>query len=234
AIMTALQIPERLIEPRERGHQDGPTPIEAAAIADLPDILDPPGVVADKAVAEGLEGAVDRLGMTLEARFTPAIIAVVRLHAHEQPARRHAEGFDPPDLHLAPSGQPSGFVHLYYKTGAASLMRIGNGTIRVSVPEPLIMEIWRAWAGRTAISRWTGARPIVVPMPSTQPAAASRRWRTISACSPCLTAVSLTPRRKFAPGSAISRCCWPGWSAPIAAGWRRLMRRCRPEPWSLP
>ena len=78
----------------------GAAAIEAAAIADLPDVLDGERIGADEAVAERLERAVDRLGPAFEARFAPADRAVVALDPDEQPARRHEEGLDPADLAL--------------------------------------------------------------------------------------------------------------------------------------
>ena len=48
--MAALPVPQRLIEPGERGHEDRPASIEASAIADLPDVLDSPWIVADETV----------------------------------------------------------------------------------------------------------------------------------------------------------------------------------------
>jgi hypothetical protein len=57
----ALQIPQGLVETRQRGQQNGAAAIEAAAIGDLPDVLDAAGVVADEAVAQRLERAGDGL-----------------------------------------------------------------------------------------------------------------------------------------------------------------------------
>jgi hypothetical protein len=48
--------------PASAGHQNRAAAVEAAAIRDLPDILDPARVMADEAVAQRLERAVHGLG----------------------------------------------------------------------------------------------------------------------------------------------------------------------------
>src|SRR6185369_13766418 len=83
----ALEVPQRLLEAGERAHQNGPAAVEAAAVADLPDVLNVERIGADEAVAEGFEGAVHRLGPALEARLAPADRALVALDPDEQPAR---------------------------------------------------------------------------------------------------------------------------------------------------
>ena len=102
----ALEVPQRLLETGERGHHHRSAAVEAAAVADLPDVLDAERVGADEAVAKGFERAVDRLGPSLEARFAPAERAIVALDADEQPARRSVEGLDLGDLALS-----HGFPH---------------------------------------------------------------------------------------------------------------------------
>src|SRR5690606_15036530 len=97
------EIPQGLVEPRQGGQQNRPSAVEAAAIGDLPDILDPEGVVAEETVAYRLEGAVDGFGMAFQARLAPACGAVVRFHPDEQPARRDIEGLDAADLHQGPT-----------------------------------------------------------------------------------------------------------------------------------
>src|SRR6185369_823537 len=96
----ALQVPQRLLEPGERAHQHRPAAVEAAAIADLPDVLDVERIGTDETVAKGFERAVHRLGPTLEARFAPSDGALVALDPDEQPARRGVESLDLADLHL--------------------------------------------------------------------------------------------------------------------------------------
>src|SRR5206468_11344855 len=98
---TALQIPQRLLQPRERRHQHCAAAVEAAAVADLPDVLDGERVGADEAVAEGFEHALDRLGPAFQARFAPAECAVLALDADEQPARGDEEGLDLGDFAVA-------------------------------------------------------------------------------------------------------------------------------------
>ena len=109
--MAALPVPQRLIEPGERGHEDRPATIEASAIADLPDVLDSPWIVADETVPEGLEGAVDRLGMSFETRLAPPEAAIFGLDPDEQPSRRHVKGLDAGDFHGTIS--KSDIVHIY-------------------------------------------------------------------------------------------------------------------------
>ena len=94
-----LEVPQRLLEARERRHQHGPAAVEAAAIGHLPDVLDAERVVTDEAVAKRREGAVHCLGMTFEARFAPAYRAFVRFDADEQPAGGDGERLYLADLH---------------------------------------------------------------------------------------------------------------------------------------
>src|SRR6185295_1781507 len=94
------QVPQRLLQAGERAHQNRPAAVEAAAVADLPDILDVERVGADEPVPQRLERAVDGLGPAFEARFAPADRSVLAFDADEQPARRRVEGLDPADLAL--------------------------------------------------------------------------------------------------------------------------------------
>jgi len=93
-VAVALEVPQRLVEPRQRRHQHGTAAIEAAAIGDLPDVLDTVGIVADKAVLERFERAHHRFTMPLEAALAPSNRAVGTFDADEQPARWHEESFD--------------------------------------------------------------------------------------------------------------------------------------------
>src|SRR5260221_46757 len=97
------------LEPREGRNDPRPAAVEAAAVADLPDVLDVERVDTDEAVAERLEHALDRLGPSLEARFAPAERAIVALDADEQPPRRDEEGLDLGDLanHHSSASSPS-------------------------------------------------------------------------------------------------------------------------------
>ena len=81
--------------PESARHQHRSAAVEAATIADLPDVLDIERVGADESVAERLERAIDRFGPAFEARFAPADRAVLALDPDEQPARRREEGLDP-------------------------------------------------------------------------------------------------------------------------------------------
>jgi hypothetical protein len=71
-VVPALEVPQRLVEPGQRRHQHRPAAVEAAAIGDLPDILDPARVGADEAVADRLKGTVHRFGMAFQARLAPS------------------------------------------------------------------------------------------------------------------------------------------------------------------
>ncbi len=104
----ALQVPQGLLEPGQRRHQDRAAAVEAAAITDLPNVLDPERVVAEEAVAKRREGAVHRLRLAFQARLAPADRAFVRLDPDEQPARRDIEGLDLRDLHNPSSRRKPG------------------------------------------------------------------------------------------------------------------------------
>src|SRR5205814_8422604 len=97
----ALQVPQCLLEARQRRHQHCAAAVEAAAITDLPDILDGERVGADEAVAECLERPLDRLGPAFEAGLAPADCPVLAFDADEQPARRDDERLDSADLSLS-------------------------------------------------------------------------------------------------------------------------------------
>jgi hypothetical protein len=101
AIAPALQIPQGLVEARQRRHQHRAAAIEAAPVTDLPDVLDPSRVLADEPVPQRLERAVDRLREPLKTRFAPAERAVLGLDSDEEPPRRHRKGLDARDLHAA-------------------------------------------------------------------------------------------------------------------------------------
>src|SRR3546814_15344519 len=94
-----------------RVHHTRPATIEAAAVSHLPYILYPACILSHEAVAKSFICAVHRLGMPFEAGFPPTGSAVLRFHAHKQPARRPIKLPDPPDLHppfpsmLFPAGQ---------------------------------------------------------------------------------------------------------------------------------
>ena len=129
----ALEVPQRLLEPGERRHQHRAAAVEAAAIGDLPDVLDPARVMADEAVAQRLERAVDRLGIALEAGLAPADRAVVAFDPHEQPARRDEEGFDAVDLHdvhrRRPDWPAAATLPLAHRSG---IRRSGRGALSAS------------------------------------------------------------------------------------------------------
>ena len=97
----ALQIPQRLLEAGECRHEDGAAAVEAAAVADLPDVFDAERIGADESVAKGFERAVHGLGPAFEARFAPAERAIVALNPDEQPSRRNVEGLDLADPALS-------------------------------------------------------------------------------------------------------------------------------------
>ena len=90
----AFDIPKRLVETRQGRHQDRAAAIKPKAIGGLPNILDPGGLCANKAVTQRREGAFNRLRMAFETGFAPAGYSILGLHTHEEPARRHAECFD--------------------------------------------------------------------------------------------------------------------------------------------
>ena len=91
----ALDVPQRLIDAGDSGHQHGAATVEAESVERLPRILDAIGGAADEAILRAFHRAGHRFGMAFEARFAPADQAIVGLDADEQPARRDEEGFDP-------------------------------------------------------------------------------------------------------------------------------------------
>ena len=96
----ALEVPKRLLEAGKPGHDHCAAAVEAAAVADLPNVFDVERVDADEAIAESLEHAFDRFRPAFQARFAPAEGAITALDADEQPPRRDQEGLDLGDLPL--------------------------------------------------------------------------------------------------------------------------------------
>ena len=104
--LARLQVPERDVDSRQRGHEDGAAAVEAQAVDRLPDVLDVVGFVAGDAGGHLFEGAFDGLDVAFEGRFAPAGGTGRVGEFQEEPARSDAEGFDGFDLgHCESSGQ---------------------------------------------------------------------------------------------------------------------------------
>jgi hypothetical protein len=95
----ALDVPQCLVDARDRAHVDGAAAIEAAAIHDVPVVLDQERVLADQVVLELVDSRLDGQGPALDDGLAPADDALVGLDLQEQPARRHDIGGELGDLH---------------------------------------------------------------------------------------------------------------------------------------
>src|SRR5258708_38966645 len=95
----AFDVPERLINPGDRAHQDRATAVETATVHGLPQIIDARRILAHHEVPTLLDGCLNRAGTALDDRFTPTDNACIRFHFQEQPTRCDVEGTEPHDLH---------------------------------------------------------------------------------------------------------------------------------------
>ncbi len=95
----ALDVPERLVDARDRAHVDRTTAIEAAAIHDVPVVFDQEGVLADQIVFQFVDGGLHRQRPPLDHRLAPADNALIRLDLQEQPAWRNDVGGELGDFH---------------------------------------------------------------------------------------------------------------------------------------
>ena len=93
----AAEIPERLVDPRDRRADDRPSSVEAVHIHRLPVVLDLDWITTDQEVAEVIHASDDRARLAFEGALTPANDASVGLELHEDiwairlGGQRHAE-----------------------------------------------------------------------------------------------------------------------------------------------
>ena len=99
AQVTALEVPQRLVDAGDGAHQDRAAAVEAGAIEGVPQVLDAVRVLADQVVGKLMDGGLHGGGAALDDRFAPAVAALVGLDLEEQPARRHLPGPESCDLH---------------------------------------------------------------------------------------------------------------------------------------
>ncbi len=95
-------VPERLLDAADRGHQHRPAAPERVPIHDLPEMLDPARVLALDQARELGDGGHDRLGLSLERRLSEPGDSLVGPHLDEHPVAHAAvddEGLDLGDLH---------------------------------------------------------------------------------------------------------------------------------------
>src|SRR4051794_39130618 len=184
AVVLAFDVPQGLVDARERAHVDGAAAVEPAAVEHRPDVLDVARVPADQVVGELVDGGGDGGGAALDHGFAPADGAVVGLDAQEQPPRRHRIGGDRPDLHVP--GPPSALRRIppveprprVGRRGAdRSVATGGRASVRAAVhPEPSAdarLPLWRRTPGRD--------RP---PTPGRDPAPGPRHAQEAAARSP--------------------------------------------------
>src|SRR5699024_1372508 len=100
-----LDVPQGLVDAGDRAHQDGPAPVEAAAVHHGPQVLDVGRVLADQVVGELLDGGADGGRAAFDHGFSPAGHALVGLDLHEGPAGRDLVGGDGGDLHACSSSR---------------------------------------------------------------------------------------------------------------------------------
>ena len=95
----ALDVPQRLVDARQRAHVNGAAAVKAAAIQHRPVILDRPGVFADQIIGEPRDAGRHRFGAAFHHRFAPAGHPRIGLDLEEQPARRHHKSGELGDFH---------------------------------------------------------------------------------------------------------------------------------------
>ena len=103
----ALDVPQRLVDARQRAHMNGAAAIKAAAIQHRPMILDRRRVFADQIVGQFGDTGRHGFGAAFHHRLAPAGDARIGLDLEEQPARRHHKGGELGDFHEIPRPRPA-------------------------------------------------------------------------------------------------------------------------------
>ncbi|MCY1368989.1 hypothetical protein D9M69_560030 [compost metagenome] len=103
AEVLALDVPEGLVDAGDGAHQHRAATVEAAAVHDVPQVLDVARVLADQIVGKLVDGGRHRVRPALYHRLAPAADADIGIDAQEQPARRDQEGGEAGDLHARDS-----------------------------------------------------------------------------------------------------------------------------------
>ncbi len=99
AVEFAENIPQHLIDTRDRAHADRPAAVKAGVVHHLPEVFDMTRIFADEIVSEFVHGGGDRMCAAFDDRLAPARDALVRFDLEEAPARRNDEGFEFGDFH---------------------------------------------------------------------------------------------------------------------------------------
>ena len=97
----ALDVPQRLVDARQRAHVKGAATVEAAAIQHGPVIFDGGRVFADQVVGQLGDAGGNGLRTPFHHRLAPASYPGICFHFQEQPARRHHIGGEFGNLHKA-------------------------------------------------------------------------------------------------------------------------------------
>lgn len=113
-----FEVPQGNVDTGYGRHEYGSPAIEAQPPSRLPQMLnvtatnqpnellrigrrcgrDSLGLIAHKSLNQGVQGALDGLGVALEGGLAPALVAIDVLYEDEQPARESAEILDALDL----------------------------------------------------------------------------------------------------------------------------------------
>jgi thiamine monophosphate synthase len=80
-------MPRRLVDAGKRAHVDGAAAVEAAAIHDVPVVLDQEWILADQVVGKLVHAGFHRQSPALDHRLAPADHALIGLDFQKQPAR---------------------------------------------------------------------------------------------------------------------------------------------------
>jgi hypothetical protein len=99
AEVLAGDVPERLVEARERAHQHRAAAEEGRAVDMLPVVLDAQRVFADQIVGEFLDGGDGALGLAFQGGLAPADQAGVSGDFHQPGAQAREELLDANDVH---------------------------------------------------------------------------------------------------------------------------------------
>jgi hypothetical protein len=95
----ALDVPQGLVDARDRTHENGATAVEATAVHDRPQVLDVRRILADEQVGELIDGGSHGCCLAFEDRLTPSHDPLIGFDLEEQPPRRHCVRRHRRDLH---------------------------------------------------------------------------------------------------------------------------------------
>ena len=99
----ALDVPQRLVDARDRAHEDAAAPVERAAIKRVPDILDLRRVAADEIIRHFAHAGAYGFRLAFQHGLAPAANSRVRFNFYHAPSGTRQKRLHRCDLHLSAS-----------------------------------------------------------------------------------------------------------------------------------